>query len=86
MLSLAVSLLAWANDETPVGNYLGQEPPGLVPELAESLSPDGSILFFARGLRIFSFDTSFVEELKPGHLRQRSVGSCELSRSSILPY
>jgi hypothetical protein len=31
-LFLAVSLLAWATNEAPVGNYLGQEPPGLVPE------------------------------------------------------
>jgi hypothetical protein len=32
MLYLAVSLLAWAADDTPIGNYLRQRPPGLVPE------------------------------------------------------
>ena len=32
MLSIAGALLALASDEAPVGNYLGQEPPGLVPE------------------------------------------------------
>ena len=32
LLLVCVSLLTWATDETPVGNYLGQEPPGLVPE------------------------------------------------------
>jgi hypothetical protein len=32
MLCLAVALLASAADEPPLGSYLGQEPPGLVPE------------------------------------------------------
>ena len=32
-LCVLASLLASATEETPLGNYLGQEPPGLVPEL-----------------------------------------------------